>query len=367
MSFYVLIPAYKPEESMLCFTDELLTQTKNILVVDDGSGEKYLPLFDALKIKGVTVLHHEQNGGKGKALRTGISYILENFPDHDVITADCDGQHSVKDIMRVTDALRENPDKLIIGGRALKENVPFRSRFGNSVMRNTYRLTTGLKIHDTQTGLRGIPSFMLERLLTVKGDRYEYEMNMLLMLRDWKIKPYEIEIETIYINNNAGSHFNVMKDSGRILKQIFKYIFKRLFSFIKFAASSLTCFVIDWLSCMIFLQLIPQFTFDFFSFKGIEGNVFISSVLARIISSLTNYTINKKIVFENNGKNSFIKYIALVVAVMILSSGVLTVITTLLVSGGMVKEQAVAIFKPIVDALFFVMNFFIQKKLIFKK
>lgn len=367
MSFYVLIPAYKPEQSMLSFMDELLQQTKNIILVDDGGGEKYKPLFTALENKGITVLVHPQNMGKGKALKTGISYIMDNFPNSDIVTADCDGQHSVKDIMRVARALEENPDKLIIGGRALKENAPLRSRFGNSVMRNTYRLTTGIKVHDTQTGLRGIPSFMLDRLLELKGDRYEFEMNMLLMLREWEIKPYEIEIETIYINNNEGSHFDTVKDSGRILKQIFKYIFKRLFSFIKFAASSLTCFVIDWLSCLLFMQVIPSFTFDFLSFKGIEGNVFISSVLARIISSLTNYTINKRIVFAHNGRNSFIKYIALVVVVMILSSSVLTVITTLLVAGGMVKEQAVAIFKPIVDALFFVMNFLIQKKLIFKK
>lgn len=367
MSYCVLIPAYKPEESMLSFIKELSEQTNNIIVVDDGGGEKYLPLFDALKNSGITVLTHPHNCGKGKALKTGFSYIIDNFPDCDVITADCDGQHSVKDIIRVAKALEENPDKLIIGGRALKENVPLRSRFGNSIMRNTYRLTTGIKVHDTQTGLRGIPSFMLERLVTLEGDRYEYEMNMLLMLKVWKIKPYEIVIDTIYINNNEGSHFDTFKDSSRILKQIFSFVFGRMFSFVKYSLSSLVCFLVDWLSCMLFLQIIPPFTFDFLTIKGIDGAIFFSSVLARVISSVTNYTINRKIVFGHKGKNSFIKYIALVIAVMVTSSAVLTVLTSALSAGGMDKNLAVAIFKPIVDALFFVMNFFIQKKFIFKK
>jgi len=84
--------------------------------------------------------------------------------------------------MRVQETLKENPDKLVIGGRALKENVPFRSRLGNSFMRVSFALATGIKIHDTQTGLRGLPKNLLKQLSTLNGERYEYEMNLLLKL-----------------------------------------------------------------------------------------------------------------------------------------------------------------------------------------
>ena len=168
-----LIPAYKPDDSMLPFIKELMQHTADIVVVNDGSGPAFDHIFASLENDGVKVVSYPENHGKGYALRTGFKYIFDSYTDvSGIVTADCDGQHTVKDIMRISAALEEHPDRLIVGGRALKENVPLRSRIGNSAMRNIYRLATGYKLRDTETGLRGIPSRLFDKLLSLKGDRY---------------------------------------------------------------------------------------------------------------------------------------------------------------------------------------------------
>lgn len=367
MNHYILIPAYKPEENMLPFISELKDINKNIIVVDDGGKEPFAHIFDSIRQMGITVLVHPENRGKGAALKTGIAYISENFPDCDgIITADCDGQHTIEDIIKVSNALNEHPDSLIIGGRALKENVPLRSRFGNWAMRNLYRLASGYKVRDTQTGLRAIPSFLFDKILSLKGDRYELEMNMLLYLKKWGVKPIEIRIQTIYINDNAGSHFNPLKDSARIMKHIIAFLLRSCVQLIKYVASSLTSFLIDWALCLLFANILPPFSFNFLMFSGINGKIFFSSVIARVISSLANYTINKKIVFGNKGRNTLIKYTTLVIAVMILSSSATTALTQIISAAGFNETAVLATVKPIVDTLLFIMNYFVQKKLIFK-
>ncbi len=367
MNQYILIPAYKPEENMLPFISKLKDINPNIVVVDDGGQAPFAPVFDAVRNMGITVLVHSENRGKGAALKTGISYIMKNFPDcTGIITADCDGQHDIEDIIKVSNALKEHPDSLIIGGRELRENVPLRSMFGNWAMRNLYRLASGYKIRDTQTGLRAIPASLFEKLLLLKGDRYEFEMNMLLYLKKWGVTPIEVPIKTIYINDNAGSHFNPLKDSARIMKHIFAFLLRSAMQFIKYIASSLTGFLVDWLLCLLFISLLPEFSFDFLIFSNVDGSIFFSAVIARVVSSFVNYIINKNIVFRNKSKNTLIKYIALVIAVMLVSSSATTAIAQLISATGVDKTAAVAYVKPIVDALLFISNYFIQKRFIFK-
>ncbi len=85
----VLIPAYKPEEALVGFSKELLERGFNeIIVVDDGSGESFKEIFSRLKAMGCTLLTHEVNKGKGRAIKTAFEYILAQTPDaKGVITA----------------------------------------------------------------------------------------------------------------------------------------------------------------------------------------------------------------------------------------------------------------------------------------
>ena len=218
-STYILIPAYKPDYLMI----ELLTSLKkegfDIVVVNDGSGEEYEKLFDEAK-QYALILKQPQNFGKGAALRFGFSYINLNANEHKyVITCDCDGQHAVKDIIRIHDKLNETSN-VVFGCRKFDKSVPKRSRNGNFMSRLCRTLITKDYIGDDQCGLRGFPIKDIFSFVSLQGDHYEYEMSIICNLQIKRLKFEEVEIETIYLNNNSSSHFKPNLDTFRIQRTI---------------------------------------------------------------------------------------------------------------------------------------------------
>ena len=131
-----------------------------------------------------------------------------------VVTVDADGQHRPKDVEMVCKMAQKHPGCLVLGRRKIQKETPFKSRLGNQITRMVYMFTTGIRIYDTQTGLRAFDHTLLAELLTIPGERYEYEMNVLLACSRNKIPMREIGIETIYINDNASSHFHPFQDSS---------------------------------------------------------------------------------------------------------------------------------------------------------
>ena len=224
-----LVPAYKPSPVLLDVIAQLKKANMEIILVDDGSGPQYSTLFDEIS-SDANVLTYTVNKGKGAALKTGMRYIQEKYGQGCiVVTVDADGQHRAEDALRLCHIARRHPDSLVLGSRKLKENVPLKSQIGNTVTRLVYHLSTGLKIHDTQTGLRAFCGQLLPELLLISGERYEYEMNVLLEFAHRNIPIQETEIDTIYMDNNSASHFHVLRDSCRIYKEILKFSFSSFF------------------------------------------------------------------------------------------------------------------------------------------
>ncbi|MFH1644679.1 MAG: glycosyltransferase family 2 protein [bacterium] len=222
----VIIPAYKPGENLISFTKNLIQKNLKIVVVDDGSGVEYQNVFDQLKNLNIIVLHHDRNLGKGRALKTGFNYCLNNVVDvFGVVTADDDGQHTFLDILKVVKRLKEKREELILGVRKFDKEVPFRSKLGNFVTKYFFYLITGQWLQDTQTGLRGIPIQYLSKLVKIRGEGYEYEINVLLNAKKLGIKIEQEPISTIYLHGNTASHFNPIKDSIKIYWSIIKFIF----------------------------------------------------------------------------------------------------------------------------------------------
>ncbi len=219
----ILIPALDPDEKLVAFVREIRALFGHVVVVDDGSTSG-AEAFAAVRPLADIVLVHEENRGKGAALRTGFAWILENLPCvAGVVTADADGQHLPRDVARVADALRSHPGGLVLGARSFSGKVPFRSRFGNWWARMFFRMLTGLSILDTQTGLRGVPRGLLPRMLAIRGDRYEFEMEMLVQSRDFPSPPLQIPIETVYIDENRSSHFHPLRDTFRTQYVVFRW------------------------------------------------------------------------------------------------------------------------------------------------
>ena len=143
---------------------------------------------------------------------------------------DKDWINCVEDVLAICSIAEKAPNTLVLGSRKLKENEPLRSKFGNTVTRFVSYISTGLKVHDTQTGLRAFRTDLIPVLRDISGERYAYERNVLLRCARDKIRILEHEIETIYIENNVQSHFDTVKDSVRIYKEILGVFLCRLIS-----------------------------------------------------------------------------------------------------------------------------------------
>lgn len=310
----IIIPAYKPDEKLIALIQDLKNVTPSkIVVVNDGSGEEYTPVFKEVENLDCTLLVHPVNRGKGAALKTAFSYLKETVsPNEAICTADADGQHLPKDILRCLEASQRNPGTLIIGGRTFKGNVPARSRFGNTVSRWSFHLLMGTRVYDTQTGLRAFTADLLDAMLSVAGDRYEYEMEMLCYFARKKLPMKEIEIDTVYLEENKSSHFNVLRDAGRVYGILLRNALGRLFQIITFLFSSILAFLID----LVVYWLLFNFLFPLVT-ENLSLCALLSLLVARTLSSVANYAINRKLVFHNGDKKwkTFTLYCLLVVAV----------------------------------------------------
>ena len=216
---YILIPAYKPDQLMIDLLVNLKKENFDVVVVNDGSGPEFDSVFAEAK-KYALVLTQNPNRGKGAALRFGFSYINLNPESHNyVITCDADGQHSIKDIIRINDKLHET-NNVVFGCRKFDKSVPKRSRNGNFMSRLCRTMVTKDYVSDDQCGLRGFPINMLFNLVSLQGDHYEYEMNVICTLQIKKLKIEELPIETIYLDGNKSSHFKPNLDTFRIQRTI---------------------------------------------------------------------------------------------------------------------------------------------------
>ena len=218
----VLIPAYEPDEQLIPLVQELTGNGLSVLVVDDGSGKNYWHIFDQVR-EHAMVLTQQINGGKGSALKTGMQYIWDHIPECEhVITCDADGQHSVRDVLRVQKVLHDG-DGFVLSVRQRQGDVkvPLRSKLGNSLSRIVYALLTNRFLPDNQSGLRGFARNHIQWMLTVEKNNYDYEMNVLYYAAKKGLHIATLPIETIYINDNASSHFNPVKDTLRIYKSLF--------------------------------------------------------------------------------------------------------------------------------------------------
>ena len=347
IKYAVLIPAYKPDEKFVDFVTLLRKQNIPVVVVDDGSGEACSDFFVSAEKVGCVVVHHEVNGGKGKALRTGFEEVIrlnsKGAGYNYVVTADCDGQHDIKAITAVVEAaeeslLSEKGPAFIIGGRFRDEGekIPFKSKLGNGFTRLVFKIATGLSIHDTQTGLRAIPETLFGEMLKIKGDRYEYEMNMLLQIKTWHVQYKEVPIKTIYYDNNAGTHFHPLRDSFLIISQI-----------LKFALSSMVSFLFDY---VLFAILTIGFGWKYA----------IAYASARVLSGILNYILNAKVVFGKSSPKSFVKYMCVWALILVLGS-----------FGGQVINGYLhlpkILCKLVVDLPLFCLSYWLQKRFVFKR
>ena len=284
----VVLPSLDPDEKLDAVIDGLLEYGfQDIILVNDGSKPENLPRFQraADNHKEVHLLHHEVNRGKGAALKTAFAWFLENRPDGlGVVTVDGDNQHHPEDTRACCEKMLET-GCVVLGCRDFSQpDVPPRSRFGNRTTSAIFKVFVGMTISDTQTGLRAIPASYLNQLAEVYGDRFEYETNMLLAFKDQGIPFDEQKIRTVYIEENKSSHFRVIHDSWRIYKLILAHFFR-------YTLSSLASAAVDIGGYSLLSSVLPLTGMALTACAGVG---------ARVVSSLLNFFLNKKLVFQTH-------------------------------------------------------------------
>lgn len=339
----VAIPALEPGEALVALVGELERARVDVIVVDDGSGPGSRAVFDRCALAGAVVVHLARNGGKGRALRVAFETAAQSFPGAGVVTADADGQHMPRDILAVRAVLdaagaRARPRPLVLGVRSFGAETPLRSRFGNAVSSLAFRVASGAALGDTQTGLRGIPAEHLAWARSLPGDRYEYEYAMLVRAVRDGIGLVHVPIETVYEDDNAGSHFRPVRDSLRVLGPV-----------LTFAASGSVAAVLDtglfWLLTVLGLP-IPA---------ALAG--------ARAVSAVVNFSSNRWWVFRGGRRVPLARAAAryAMLALGILLAG--TVLVDVLAGLGV----PVLIAKVSADLLLFCGSFAVQRLVVFRR
>lgn len=337
----VIIPAYKPDKTLVTITDQLWAYGCQMVVVDDGSGKEYQQIFD--KVRDICiVLRHSENHGKGAAIKTALRYIKEELWDIGLVgIMDCDGQHLPEDMLKLLEVAGIHKKTMVLGVRDVGKEMPLKSRLGNQITRAVFKIVSGTKVSDTQTGLRAFDVEMIPDFLAVKGERYEYEMNVLMTCAKTKIPIEEVPIRTIYQDkNNSNSHFRSFVDSARIYKDILKFTF-----------SSLSSFVLDYLLFSLLMFIMPHTVVY----------TLLANIAARAVSAFYNYSMNCRFVFHTKRKaKTAVHYFALAGLILIMNNLILGMFTQ-------VFHIPVYPAKLLTECILFVFSWLIQKFVIFRK
>ena len=352
----VVLPSLDPDEKLTMVIDGLLAYGfTDIILVNDGSKPENLHYFEeaARLHPQIHLLHHPVNRGKGAALKTAFAWFLENRPEGaGVVTVDGDNQHRPEDTKACAERMLRN-NRLVLGVRDFSlPDVPPRSRIGNRTTSLVFKLFVGMTISDTQTGLRAIPAKDIPRMCQIKGDRFEYETNMLLALKEYGIGFEEVKIRTVYIEENKSSHFRAVRDSWRIYKLILAHFFKyTLSSMVSSVVDEGLFILMSWLLHSVLAE--PWLTF-------------IPVITARVISSVLNFYTNHRLVFHSSvptGK-AFLRY-TMLAAPQLLAQMLLTYGCYALFCIAPEHTLLRSVIYALVMIFLFVFSFYVQQRWVF--
>lgn len=342
MTTVALIPTYQPDCRLLDLVEALCARGVEGVVVDDGSGMRYRPLFK-LACRFATVIGYGENHGKGHALKQGLRYIQQHYPeDTVVVTVDADGQHDPADVLRCAQEAQSSHDTMVLGCRSFEEEgVPLRSRLGNKLTREVYHLVSGACVSDTQTGLRAFPAALISFLVAISGERYEYEMNVLLACPAQGVEIREVPVTTIYEEDNASSHFRPVQDSLRIYGGI-----------LTFAASSLASFMVDYGLFWLLSTLLVTWG---------DAGVAVSNVVARLVSASFNFQVNRQLVFRSIESLyvTAVRYALLALSILVANTLSVLLLVDLL-------RLPAALSKLVVELGFFLFSWVLQSRFVFQ-
>lgn len=350
----IVLPSLDPDRKFSAVVSALIESGfEHIVIVDDGSCEDNQHFFtEAAAHTQCTVIHHGVNKGKGRALKTAFEYISENLPELEgAVTIDGDGQHLTDDIIACGNRMLDSGDEVVLGCRDFDlPNVPPRSVAGNKFTSKMFRLLFGIRITDTQTGLRAIPAKYLKAFCAIDGERFEYETNMLLQMKRSGIGFIEQPIETVYDEEDYSSHYNAVKDSWKVGKVMLKFLLSG--SGARYVFSSALAMAADY--------VIYYFLFRLFGAEKSSA----AQLISTFVSSVLNFNVNKYFVFAVKGEyfKDMLEYYCVCIPRTLIS---VLCASTLIKTLSVCAPGAAVVVRLIVDGVLFIACYFIQKRWVF--
>lgn len=215
--------------------------------------------------------------------------------------------------------------------------VPLRSKIGNSATVGFFALATGARVADTQTGLRGFTPQILDWLLQISGDKYEYEFSMLLRATRADVDLVQVPIVKVYEPGNPTSHFRPLQDSALIYAPLLAFL----------ASSFLTGFLVDAIALFVLV--------------GLGAPLFAAVVGARVISALTNFTVNRMLMHDGGARpsasSSLVRYAVLAVGILAANAALMETLTGLGVS--------LLVAKILTELILIPVSFAVQRRWVF--
>ncbi|MBO4563096.1 MAG: bifunctional glycosyltransferase family 2/GtrA family protein [Clostridia bacterium] len=357
---FAVIPAYRPDEKLFEVIEGLSGEDVNFIVVDDGSGAAYAPIFDRLEKEyggRVTVLRLNLNCGKGHALKEGFAYIAGICSEDDgVLTIDADLTHMLDGAKRVMEAWRNDPDSLVIASRHFTNKVPFKNRFGLSITRSVFAVTSGVRLHETQSGLRAFSVRLIPEMIKIGGERYDYEIAQLMFAAKEQINILEVPVETEFTGGTRSSQFILFKDSWLIFRMI-----------IVFMLSSFSCFLIDYCLLLILATVfknspaavkIAEGEYRLRMFGMLVDTHMIALIIARAVSSFCNFILNRKVVFKTGSRAAIVRFYIVILGLLAANYGLLALVAN-------EKGFPLWLAQLVVQAVLYPMSFILQRKFVF--
>ncbi len=212
----VVAPTFNNAATLGQVLDRVLAQGLPVFVVNDGSTDSTAQILARYAQDDcVTVLTHEQNRGKGAAMQTAFAAAYAAGYTH-AITIDTDGQLDPEQIPQFVQAISENPQALVLGVRNDRaSDYPPRSRIGRRISNHLVRLESGIRVNDSQCGLRGYPLDFVQAV-KCRADRFGYETEIITRA-GWAGCPVkELPVNCRYLPpGQRVSHFRPWVDSLR--------------------------------------------------------------------------------------------------------------------------------------------------------
>lgn len=330
--FSVLIPAYNPDNSLLNLVNSLIhvfeyhkiNEGYEVVLVNDGSfSNESASVFSKLNaLDMVKIINLSHNKGKGAALKEGLKYIKTTKSEY-VVTADADGQHLADDIVAVLER-SISKCQFIIGVRDLyTKGTPLKSFLGNGLSSIIFKIIAKKNLPDTQSGLRAFPSKNIDRMLCISGNRYQYELSVLLEF--YGGKENICKINKVYINDNQGTSFRPIVDSIAVYSVFLRYClnsflitildFSIIYIMTKLYPTIIVFIVIRLLTTHLYFFIMKIFTFKNLNHLGFQLMKFYALVTINIVISSSLFGL----LFFTNNYNFTFSYISAAIVLFILN------------------------------------------------